>query len=454
MKRNFISVMLFFTVYLIVEAGEYDLAAYLARVRQYNPDIALASKEIALAKTSVAQARAAFLPAIGLQGGYSRNFLDSMRSTPVASLPGGGPLVYQDVDSNYDNELTFGLGVTQTLFDAGAIANYNKARKGQAIREESSEAVKQNIQSAAKKLYAQTQLVLMVVEIMEASERLSHDIYESTERKYRAGADTELNLLMAEVDWKTKITSTAEAQKNAELALIAFRNLAGIPLSEAVTLTEPPEDLPAIPDVPALETVLGLRHDYRMLTLTREMADLDRRAAAGAFLPTASASFSYGLGGMGNGSSGNSSSGNSSSGNSSSLVGDYAFDSAALSLKISIPLFAGGYRLARMEAAKLEQDKADVALLNRREAIESDLSKLSLRFKEAAQRVESARLIVAAAERAVSLSQTAYANGLATQLTVADAINKLGSARLGLHSAIFEYRASYYDWENTIGLVK
>ncbi|GHU70408.1 hypothetical protein FACS189450_04800 [Spirochaetia bacterium] len=41
---------------------------------------------------------------------------------------------------------------------------------------------------------------------------------------------------------------------------------------------------------------------------------------------------------------------------------------------------------------------------------------------------------------------------LATQLTVADAINKLGSARLGLHSAIFEYRSAYYDLENTVGL--
>jgi outer membrane protein TolC len=104
-----------------------------------------------------------------------------------------------------------------------------------------------------------------------------------------------------------------------------------------------------------------------------------------------------------------------------------------------------------MGAAKLEQEKADIALLNKRDAIESDLSRLPLRFKEAAQRVESARLIVAAAERAVSLSQTAYVNGLATQLTVADAVNKLGTAQLGLHGAIYEYRAAYYDWENTVG---
>ncbi|GHU64471.1 alkaline protease secretion protein AprF [Spirochaetia bacterium] len=421
---------------LTAEAAEYDLAAYLTRVRQYNPDIALGLKEIELAKTSITQARAAFLPGIGLQGGYNRNFIDSMRSTPVASLSGGGPLVYQDVDSNYDNELTFGLGVTQTIFDAAAITGYSKARTAVAIREQSSEAIKQNIQSAAKKLYAQTQLVLMVVEIMEASERLTHDIYQSAERKYRAGADTELNLLMAEVDWKTKITSTAEARKNAELSLIAFRNLAGIPLTEIITLTEPLEDLPTIPDFPALETVLSLRHDYLALGLSRQMADIDRRAAITSFLPTVSASFSYAFGGMGNG---------------GSLMGDNDFDSAQLSLKVNVPLFAGGYRLSRMKTAQLEQEKADITLLNRRDKIESELSGLSLQFKEASQRVESARLIVAAAERAVTLSQSAYTNGLITQLTVAEAINRLGEAQLGLQSAIFEYRASYYDWELATG---
>jgi outer membrane protein TolC len=178
-----------------------------------------------------------------------------MRSTPVASVPGGGPLVYQDVDSNYDNELTLGVGVNQTLFDAGATASYNKTRKGRAIREQSFEAARRGIQNAAKKLYAQSQLVLTVVEIMEASEHLSREIYQSTERKYRAGAGTELDLLMAEVDWKTKAASMTEARKNAELALIAFRNLAGIPVTEPVTLTEqgglnPLGELPQIPESP------------------------------------------------------------------------------------------------------------------------------------------------------------------------------------------------------------
>ncbi|MDR1211647.1 MAG: TolC family protein [Spirochaetaceae bacterium] len=420
-----------------IRAEEYDLTAYLAKVEQNNPDLALAARDLALAKTSVAQARAAFLPGVGVQGGYSRNFTDDMRSTPVASVDGGGPLVYRDVDSNYDNELTLGIGVNQTLFDTGAIANYSRARQGQRIRESSLEVARQNIRRAAQKIYAQTRLTLDVVIIMEASEQFSRETYQSAERKYRAGTATELDLLLAEVDWKRKVTATAEARKNSELALIAFRSLAGIPPSEAITLAGEFGGLPETPESPDLETILAQRPDYRSLVLSRGLSDIERRAALSSFLPTVSASFSYALGGMGNG---------------SSLLGDYDFTSSKLSLSVNVPLFAGGYRLSRVKAAGIEQEKAAIALSQRRRGIESELIELRLRLDEAAQRVESARLIEETAQRAVSLAQSSYANGLTTQLTVAEAVNRLGEARLGLQSAIFEYRSICYDWEFAAGL--
>jgi outer membrane protein TolC len=170
--------------------------------------------------------------------------------------------------------------------------------------------------------------------------------------------------------------------------------------------------------------------------LSGGLADIERRAAMMSFLPTVSASFSYALGGMGNG---------------SSLAGDYDFDFAKLSLSVNIPLFAGGYRISRVNAAKIEQEKAGIALSQRRSGIESELAGLRLRLDEAAQRVEQARLSEETARRAVALSQSSYANGVITQLTVAEAINRLGEARLGLQSALLEYRSIYYDWELAVG---
>ncbi|WP_041611054.1 TolC family protein [Treponema primitia] len=438
LRTNIVLALLCGLVVMTANAGEYDLESYLRRVEQNNPDLSLAYKELDLAKENVVQARSALLPNIGAQGSYTRNLQDIKQSAPVAADLTTGRIIRQDIDSNYDNELTLGVGVNQTIFDAAALSRYNQARKGREIQEQALETRRQNLRAAAKKLYARTQLAVAVVHIMEASEHTSEEIYQSIERKYKAGVATELDLLMAEVDWKSKIPTTAESRKNAELATIAFKNLGWIPLSEEVVLTETDEALPVIPGTPQLNAVFSGRPDYRALLLNRELSDIGQRAAMSAFLPTVSGGFSFAFGGMGN----------------DSLTGDYDYTSMQLKLGVNIPLFAGGYRLSRMKSAKTEQEKAALSLIKKQMEIESELIEIRLNLDEASERINSARLIEAMARRAVALAQTAYINGAATQLSVTEAINKLDQASLGLHSAIFEYRSAYYDWELATGIVR
>jgi outer membrane protein TolC len=245
---------------------------------------------------------------------------------------------------------------------------------------------------------------------------------------------------MAEVDWKQKAVAASEARRNAETALLAFRNLAGIPLSETVTLTENNDDIlrtenPALPDTLELNRVLAGRADYRALLLSRELAGIVKKAAMGSFLPTVSAGFSFAYGGMGN----------------DSLTGDYDYTATQFTLGVNIPLFTGGYRLSRMRVAQIEQEKAALALAKKQNDIERDLVEIRLRLGEARERIETARLIETAARRAFALSQTAFTNGLITRLSVTEAANRLDEASLGLQNAVCEYRSAWYDWELASG---
>jgi outer membrane protein TolC len=276
-----------------------------------------------------------------------------------------------------------------------------------------------------------------VVEIREASEESSRALYQSAERKYRAGAATELDLLMAEVDWKQKALAVDESRRNAETALLAFRNFAGIPLARDITLTENNEQVPALPPPRSPDGALAGRADYRALLLSRELADMGRKAALGSFLPTLSAGFSFAWGGMGD----------------DSLTGDSDYTSTQLPLGVSIPVFAGGYRLSRVRAARIEQEKTSLALAKKQNDIETELIGIRLRLNEAGERIEAARLIETAARRARALSQTAFTNGLVTRLSVTEAANRLDEASLGLQSAVCEYLLAWYDWEAALGSV-
>jgi outer membrane protein TolC len=434
-KRVFVSVVILTLAAFGAAAEEYDLPAYLQKVQQNNSDIALAFKDLRLSRETMKQARAPLLPGIGAEGSYTRNLRDVEQSTPVAADLGTGRIIRQDVDTNYDNEISIGVGVTQKLFDPAAWFQYRQAKTGLSIQEQAFEAARLNILCAAKKTYAQTQLALSVVAIREASEEASRKLFESAGRRFRAGAATELDLLMAEVDWKQKALAASEARRNAESALLAFRTLAGIPLSQAVTLTENSDDIPALPETLELAGVLAGRADYRALLLSRDLAGIGKRAAIGSFLPTVSAGLSFAYGGMGNG----------------SLTGDYDYTAAQFTLGVNIPLFTGGYRLSRVKAAQLEQEKAALALTKKQGDIESDLVEIQLRLNETAERIGAARLVESAARRAHALSQTAFVNGLITQLSVTEAANRLDEASLGLQNAVCEYRSAWYDWELASG---
>jgi outer membrane protein TolC len=434
-KRITIGIIIVCITALNAAALEYDLSAYLHLVEQNNSDIALAYRELLVSRESVNQARSPLLPGIGAEGSYTRNLQDMPRSTAVASAPGGGPLIYQDVDTNYDNEFSIGVGLTQKLFDPAAWTQYRQAKRALSLQEQVFEAARQNIICAAKKIYAQTQLAVSVLAIREASEKVSRELYQSAGRKYRAGAATELDLLMAEVDWKQKALAVTEARRNAETALLAFRQFAHIPLSEEITLTENSEQVPPLPEPRALDSALAGRADYRALLLSRELADMGKKTAMSSFLPTVSAKFSLAYGGMGN----------------DSLTGDYDYSATQLTLGVTIPIFAGGYRLSCIRAARIEQEKASLALVKKQSDIESELAGIRLRLNEASERIEAARLIETAARRALTLSQTAFANGLVTQLSVTEAANRLDEASLGLQNALCEYRLALYDWEIASG---
>jgi len=428
--------VMFFTA-ITASAEELDLDSYLAMVEKNNLDLLVLFKDIELAKTDVAMARSVFLPRAGVQGSYNHNFIESTQSMAVAST-GPGPLLFQDIRNNFDNELILGVGISQTLFNAGAISNYNKAKLARAIREQSYEAARQAVLCAAKKLYLRAQLVLIVVEIRESSERFSYEQYQRVERRRAAGAATEMDLLLAEVDWRSKTDAVMEAKRNASLVLLAFCDLARIPHSDEVTLTQKRTDLPEMPENPNLGDVLSNRSDYRALLLSRDLNDVERKASRNTFFPEVSASFNYALGYM--------------NGNSDIPGNDYDFNSASLGITVSIPIMAGGARIARIKAAKLQQEKTTIALSQKETAIESELIDLQLRLEDGWQRFESSYRTVEVARRAVSLAQTAFANGQTTYLNVIDAQDKLDMVWLNFVNNNYVYMSAYYDWELAAGI--
>ncbi|MDR0656095.1 MAG: TolC family protein [Treponema sp.] len=445
----FIGITLFSLHGQSLETGlSLNLEEYLERVKANNLDIVLSGQNILSAAESIKQARSAFLPSIGATGGYIRNLRDRLQSTPVAAnglepvmgTPGAGiyPLIYEDRDANYDNELTAAVVLDQKIFDAAALARYRQSKTGKTMQETVFDYTRQMVITAAKKLYAQTQLTEAVLAVMKEAENASEETYRNIERMYTAGTTTELNLLMAEVDWKNNSTAVFEAERNMALVMLALKNLANIPPETAITLTEEAGQLPELPSMPDLINVFTVRPDYHIQLLSKELADEAYRASIGTFLPTVSARFAYAYGNMG---------GYEGKGDWNAMN----YSVPQVSLNITIPLFTGGYRTSLVRNANINREQAEITIQKKRNEIEQEMTSLMLKMREAQQKMDSAGTLETAALRAMALAQISLENGMGTRLAVSEASANLSKTRLNFQNAVFEYRSAYYDWLLAVG---
>jgi outer membrane protein TolC len=425
-------------------AEKYSLTEFIDRVEKNSVTVRISQKDLESARQTQHQAFAGLLPTVAASGGYTRNLNDLESMTAVAAgttqLNGVYPLIYQNVDTNYDNELSAALSVTWNLIDPAAFAQYQKAKKGTQIQQVTTEYTRQQVITGAKKLYAQSLLLESVADVKKNVAVTSEAVYRDMQKKYAAGTATEVNLRMAEVDWKTDLSAVSEAEKNVRVSMMALKNLAGLPLDSDLTLAEDVSELPPLPEKASLGTVLGARLDYRAAQLAEDVAAITFNASLASFAPTVSSSFTYAhvqYGGYEGKDDWNA----------------YDVTQSSAGLKVTIPLFTGGARIAMIQNAHIQKEQSELRLKNTRDSIEQALVTYELELQEAWQQIDSAKTLEDATAQALAITRTAFENGVDTQIELSKAMSQHANAQVNLQNALYTYRAAYYDYQFACGKI-
>ncbi len=422
-----------------IPAVDIDLASYLKLVEEHNRNLEVARSEVAQTEEMKKQALAGLLPNAGLQIGYTRNLKEI--SQPMASyatdsaMPGVYPITYTDQVTSFNNELDLAAAVNFNIFDGSAWARYRQASEGVNARRTGYDYQRKAVMNAAKKLYYQTLLLNEVVKVKEATEKIAQDNYNDAEAKFKVGLTTELDALMAEVAWKGKVPETAEARRNRDIALLGFKQLAGIPSEDGVLLTESMEKYPDKPAEIRLPDVLSARSDYALLLRQRSLSELAIDAAKANYLPTFAGSFAIA---------------------NQRFSDNFGFNdqvplAVQLGLKVTLPLYAGGYRSAKLAEEEIGLKKSDSLIAQKQEDVQTELTSAKLRLDEAKERIENANSVRTVAQRAFDRATTSFKNGVATQLQLNQATLGLEGSRLAFLSAVYDYLAAYFDWELAVG---
>lgn len=418
------------------KSDTYNLNEFLAAVRQHSNDLKLAEKEKEMAKVNKKEAISTALPKVGLDAGYTRNISDYyMYFDMSAIMPGAAGVVKAPVKRN--NEYSASVGLQQTLFSPTVGSAIKAANQYQKLTDFVYEASEQAIIAGAKKLFYQCLLLEKVWEVTRAARENARANYENMNLKYENGQISQLALLQAETRWRATIPETEKARRNWNLAMNTLKNMAGFDLNQEIRIEGSFDNIPQLPDSITLESILRSRPDFNALLWEEKLRKTSVAATKGAYLPTLSGTVAYAY-----------------SAQSDDFVLDQENNLLFAGVKLSLPIFTGGYRRANIQKAQLELDKVHVKIDKTRENISNEISNIYLLLTEAYERIKSAESTWKVAEKAFNITETTTNDGLTTQLELKDARLMYDQARLNYYAAVLDYLTAYFSWELATGKIK
>lgn len=438
--KSSVKTIVLFTLFTVFSAPvfseSYTLEDYITGVEKNSRQLLQAAKDVVIAETSEKGAKSQALPTIAAHAGYTRNLQDINQMMPVSSNPVSGDFIYQDLDMNMDNDFSFGLSLDQQIFNMKVFQAIKASKEYKLMTGSIYDIQHQEILTMAKKVYYQNYLMEKLHEVKKENEGNAYENYLLIKDKFTNGIVSEVDLLRSEVDWKMSIPESTQAKKNLDIARINFKNLAGIPLDEEVSLDCDISVYPDIPEKISLNKILPERADYKTLQREKNLRDLNIKASLADHYPTLSANFTYGV---------------SSSSNDFTIEDETAV--TTLGFTLSMPVYTGGALSSMDLKTRTEYEQTVLKIEQLEEDVMSEISSIYLSLKEAEERIQSALATMDTAEKAYEITQTSYTSGMGTQLELKDARLSREMAKISHISAVYEYLAAYFDWEKATGNV-
>jgi outer membrane protein len=367
-------------------------------------------------------------PQINATYNYNR-FID-LQSSVI-----GGNVIRFGVNNTSSTQFT----ATQTIFNRDVLLASSTADKVKVQAEQNTNRTKidvtVNVTKAFYDLLATAQQIKVSEESIARLQRSLKDAYS----RYESG-------LADKTDYKraTILLGNAQASLKTNTELLSYKQeylktLMGYPIGRSLPVEY---DTLQMESEIAIDTLEEMNYpsniDYKILIAQKELQEANVKYSYWAFLPSLSAFGSYYL--------------NFQNNNFSELYNTrypYSFVGAT----ISIPVFQGGKRVAKIQEQKLVGKRLDESLTNLQSNLNAEYTRAIASYKSNLNAYLTQKENVALASEVYDVIQLQYQNGVKTYLDVTIAESDLRTTRINYFNALYQVLASKLDVQRVRGQI-
>lgn len=463
-SKTFKTIGIFFMVCLVSTSGksqktnEFSVAQTIEYAMKNSVEVKNSLLDIQIQKQNNQEVTAIALPQMNASVGTTHYF-----DIPVTTLPDFiSPSVYKvlvdkGVKDGNGNTITFpsngfgsvparfgtnwnangGIDVSQILFDGQVFIGLKARSEVLTLASKTAEVTKEQIKANVYKVYYQLVVGKKQASSIDANIERFEKLLADTKEIYKNGFAERLDVDKVEVQLNNLKTEKEKIENQLEIGNAALKFLINMPQNETLVLTDNlnEEDLNSVSTEDTLD--YKNRKEYQQLESALKLNKYNVERYRLSKYPTLAAFGTY--------------SKNAQRNEFDFFGNGQWFSTSLVGFKMTMPLFDGGARNARIHKAKYELTKLENNMEHLKEAMQMETGNAKLKMKSALITLNNQKQNTALAEKVYNTTKLKYEQGLGSNLEIYNAQTEFKVAQNNYYGALYDAIIAKIDFLKAIG---
>lgn len=361
---------------------------------------------------------------------------------PVSLLPGeffgSAPGTFIPVRFGVKYNASATLQLQQLLFDGQVFIGLQARKTSMEFQAKNKEVTEEMIKTNIYKIYYQLVVSKTQIDLLDANisrlSKLEHD----TKELYKNGFAEKLDLDKIAVQVANLETEKLKALNSIDLGYMGLKTLLGMPVTDSLVLVDKLTEDQISRDF-TLDTAYNYtdRKDFQYLSLGKKLNEFNIKRYQLSYLPTVSLSGSYTK---------------NAQRNKFDFFGkgDW-FTTSFIGLNISVPIFDGFGKDARIKKARFELKQTENQLDNLKLTIDNEVAQSRVNFRTAIATMNFQKKNMQLAENVYNQTKKKYEVGTGSNTEITAAQTDLVTAQTNYISALYSAIIARVDYLKAIG---
>jgi outer membrane protein len=320
---------------------------------------------------------------------------------------------------------TVGVSLSQILFDGQIFIGLQARKAAMDLAHKSAEVTEIQIKANVVKLYYQVIVAYKFIATIDANIERAEKLLADTREIFKNGFAEKLDVNKAEVTLANLRTERLRVDNNLQAGMAGLKLLMGMPVKDELVLTDTLSEATLRDDIMEVTYAYGDRKEFQQLELTQQLNEFNVRRYKLSKLPTLA------------------------------LFGNYSkmaqrnqfnflnfqepwFSSALIGIKLTVPIYEGGAKNARIKTAELQVQQIQNNMENLKLVIDNEVEVARINMRSALASMDFQKTNMVLAEEVYNQTKKKYEQGLGSNLEITNAQAELRIAQNNYYTALYD----------------